>query len=702
MTGSFSVETVHWTGQHGGAIFTGRATDGRRMRIVANVDAMPRPPRPGEVWGLLGAVVDHPEHGRQLKASSATLERPTGDLIIDFLCGPHCPGIGRVKARALYAEFGDRLYDLLDAGDPFALRPVVGPDLAGPAMRAWNEQALEAATYRWLDAKGLPRKIAAALAAIYGDALPAKADENPYRLMAFLPWRRVEDIARQAGISGEDPRRLVAGVESVVYDELDDGNTAILVADLLAGVRKLLSCDEKCATDALRLAVDDRAVVVIDDMVLGMGAATMEGFVADQVILRLSHSGQLPFTAASGPEEISKELQTFEHQLGYPLNDEQRSAVLAAVRAPLSLLTGGAGTGKTTALRAIHDVCDRHLSTVYQIALAGRAAQKMAKTTGRPAMTIAGFLNQIIDGTIGINALSGALIMIDEASMLDLPLTYRLLSKLPIDARIMLVGDPGQLPPIGFGLVFHVLAAADLPIPRNHLVQVHRQAEATGIPLASEEIRNGTIPTFHDFAGRGTGVSFLDCPDDQIVDLIANLRIQLGQSDTQIICALKGGDSGTVGINRFFHAMADGSSNDQFRVGEPVIWVKNDYDLGLMNGSLGTIKGLGGDQLDADFEGEAKSISLSAAGNIEHAYAITVHKAQGSQFRRVVMPITKNRLLDRTMLYTAVTRSEEQVVLVGDREAFEQAAAAQGISDRRRVGLGAILAKKLRRSSALS
>ncbi|CAH1702623.1 Exodeoxyribonuclease V alpha chain [Hyphomicrobiales bacterium] len=179
----------------------------------------------------------------------------------------------------------------------------------------------------------------------------------------------------------------------------------------------------------------------------------------------------MPFTSALGTSEIARELDRFEQRLGYSMNREQRAAVAAAVRMPLSLLTGGAGTGKTTALRAVHDICERQLSSVYQIALAGRAAQRMKETTGRPAMTIAGFINRIADGTIELDALSGALVIIDEASMLDLPLFYRLLKKLPPDTRLMLVGDPGQIPPIGFGLVLHVLAEPESPIPKTHLLR---------------------------------------------------------------------------------------------------------------------------------------------------------------------------------------------------------------------------------------
>lgn len=693
--GSLAVETLHWSGHQGGAIFTGRSRDGQRLRVVTDADAMPRPPRPGEIWCVRGKIVDHVTFGHQLQASSAILERPTGELLIGFLSGPSCIGIGKVKARQLYETFGDRLYDLLDGGDPEALLPIVSLDLADTALRAWKEQALEASTYRWLDAQGLPRKIAGALMAIYGDALPEKARENPYRLMAFLPWRRVEALARTAGIDGHDPRRLIAGIEAVVYDRLEEGHTATAEPQLLKLASERLECTSQLATEALRLAVEDNAVYRCDELIMAMGAATMEIFVADQLVQRLTPTGQLSSLAGQTSYQIAADLDAFEGRHGYSMNVEQRTAVELALKLPLSILTGGAGTGKTTALRAVHDICDGNLTRVYQIALAGRAAQRMAGATGRPAMTIAAFINQVLDGSIDVESLSGALVIIDEASMLDLPLTYRLLRRLPCDACLMVVGDPGQLPPIGFGLVLHVLAASGSPVPKTHLLQVHRQAASTGIPAVASAIREGRPPALPNSHGRSPGVSFIECADADIPPILTQLRADLGVAGTQIISSLRMGAAGTAGINRLFHDLARGSAEDQYLPGEPVMWIKNDHDLGLMNGSLGIVLTTHEHGLEIDFDGQVKSVSSSAVGNLEHAYAITVHKAQGSQFPRVIMPIVKSRLLDRTMLYTAITRAQEQVVLLGDRHAFEQAVAADGISSRRQVCLGQIIANRL-------
>lgn len=693
--GSFAVETLHWIGHQGGAVFTGRSGIGERFRVITDPDVMPRPPRLGEIWGVRGVIVEHVAFGRQLRASSAILERPTGELLIGFLSGPSCVGIGKVKARQLYETFGDRLYDLLDGGDPAALVPVVSVDLAQTAIQAWKEQALEAATYRWLDAQGLPRRIAGSLMAIYGDALPEKARQNPYCLMAFLPWQRVEALARTTGVVAQDPRRLIAGIEAVVYDRLEDGHTATTESQLLNLASSLLKCTSALAKEALRLAVEDNAVVRCGDQIMAMGAATMEIFVARQLVNGLSPTGQIPFVAALTSHQIAAELDAFEGRLGYSMNAEQRMAVELAVQLPLSILTGGAGTGKTTALRAVHEICERNLTRAYQIALAGRAAQRMAEATGRPAMTIAAFINQLVDGTIDADSLSGALVIIDEASMLDLPLTYRLLRRLPDDARLMLVGDPGQLPPIGFGLVLHVLAASGSRIPKTNLLQVHRQAASTGIPAVAKAIREGRPPALPNFDDRSPGVSFIECADADIPALLMQLRADLGAAGTQIISSLRTGAAGSVGLNRLFHDLARGSANDQYLPGEPVLWIKNDHDSGLMNGSLGTVLTTHEDGFSIDFDGHVKSVSLSAATSLEHAYAITVHKAQGSQFPRVIMPIVRSRLLDRSMLYTAITRAQEQVVLLGDRRAFEQAVAADGISCRRQVCLGQIIANRL-------
>ena len=286
-------------------------------------------------------------------------------------------------------------------------------------------------------------------------------------------------------------------------------------------------------------------------------------------------------------------------------------------------------------------------------------------------------------------------IAIDESSMLDLPTTYRILRRLQPGCRLLLLGDLGQLPPIGFGLVFHA-AVRESAIPQVELTEIMRQAASTGIPQTSREIREGRVPRLDDYQGLGHGVTFIDCHEDAIADTILDVVNDLGGVDkSKVVGATKNGPAGVKTINHAFQQLLSlGKPRlHGFAVGEPVIWLRNDYDLNLLNGSLGTV--VCADQelvVDWDEEGE-KVMNPALLGDMDLAYAITTHKAQGSQFPRVVIPVYRSKILDRNLLYTAVTRAQSQVVLVGDREAYEMAIRNPPNPSRRQTAMGTHLAK---------
>ena len=363
---------------------------------------------------------------------------------------------------------------------------------------------------------------------------------------------------------------------------------------------------------------------------------------------------------------------------------------------PLSVLTGGAGVGKTTVLKVIHEVCERTGSFVRQMALSGRAAQRMREATGREASTIAKFLREAGEGKI--DPRGDPLVIIDESSMLDLPLVFDLIRALPESARLLLVGDPYQLPPIGFGLVFHVLANSP-QVPRVELTRIHRQAQSTGIPQIACDLRRGIVPELPTFVGIAPGVSFIDARGEQVIEWLDHVTEKLRRfEDVQILGVTKRGICGVKNINSVFHAIHAEAEGEQdgpvFVQGDPVIYLANDYGKELWNGSLGRVEAVDYDAakgkairtLSCQFEGVRHEIAEEDLTNIDLAYAITVHKAQGSQFRRVVMPVIRSRLLDRSLLYTALTRGIEQVVFIGDRGAFRQSIKAPPTSQNRMVG----------------
>jgi exodeoxyribonuclease V alpha subunit len=255
-----------------------------------------------------------------------------------------------------------------------------------------------------------------------------------------------------------------------------------------------------------------------------------------------------------------------------------------------------------------------------------------------------------------------------------------------------LVGDPAQLPPIGFGLILNVAVANG--IPEITLTHVHRQAESTGIPAVAADVRAGELPRLPRYTGSAApGVSLLPCGPDALHAALTDLMADLGGQDgCQILAPLRQGETGVSGINRHFHRICGAGRalvpGRDISLGEPVIWTQNDWRRGLMNGALGRIAAITDAEVVAEFDGtEHQFTEMTDLDPVELAYAITVHKAQGSQFQRVVIPVFPSRIMDRTLIYTALTRATEQVVLVGDLAAMREAVTAPPMHDMREVGL---------------
>ncbi|MQY42795.1 AAA family ATPase [Epibacterium sp. SM1969] len=661
MTKICEIQKVLWAGQCGGAVMN-VLVDGEVYRAVSRASVLPRMPVPGECWQFSGVVQNHPKYGRQVQVQHAVLSKPAGRMVLSFLEGPNCPGIGRAKAKALWANLGEEIYTALnDPSDP-QIGALIGEDLARTARDAWKTLETEIAAWRWCDALGLPASLSSRLSAIYGNELSERMQENPYRILAFTSWKTAERLARAIQIPPHDERRLVGAVEAVIFGQLDRGHTAIERGDLLKRLSKLLECNSALAEKAVAAAEVNGAIVTVNNLIAGVGTSVMEQFILNDLAHRfLTCSSQPDFLSGADQRKLGSILCEFEAEYQLNLNVEQRNAVIMAAQEPVSIMTGSAGTGKTTALKAIHALAEAFGVPVLQAALAGRAARRMTEATGKPAQTIVS-METALKG--GLQA-GGSLFLVDESSMLDLATMYRLLRLLPETTRILFVGDPGQLPPIGFGLILHALNDIS-GIPKTHLDQVHRQAASTGIPAASRAIRNGQLPEFQEFHREGSGVHFVPCPLNEMTDKLLNLQREMPSA--QIISAVRDGPCGVNIINAIFHADRTQGMPERFGFcpGEPVIWTVNDYSLDLMNGTLGTVLTLAENRLLIDFEGEEKWIEQADTNALDLAYAITVHKAQGSQFSKVIFPHTRSRISSKQLIYTAITRATSKVVVLGE------------------------------------
>jgi exodeoxyribonuclease V alpha subunit len=669
-----SIDTILWSGPHGGAVFNGTTEDLARHRFVASPDVMPRPPVVGETWLINGVIRKHPRFGPQVEVDKAVLQRPSGRLLISTIAKSRkFPGIGQVRAERLWSEFGEDLYDLLDKGDDAPFVELIGPDPARLLVSGWKELNVETEVYAWLDRHGVHVGLARKLILIYGDAVIEKLEDNPYRLLAFTSWKQADALGRSMGIDAHDNRRLVAASDAAVYHRLQRAHTWAARYDFLNAIKRILGCHQKTAKNTLQQAVIEQSVVEVAGGLQGLGPASMERYIAARVRELLSGTYEAAqMTIRQKPDELylSSFFESYRKKHRLNLNKEQQEAVHLSLSEPLCLICGGAGVGKTTVLHAIYEAAEPLGAQLYMMALSGRAARRMSEATGYPATTIASFLKAVDENKIDLKC--EPTLAIDEASMVDLATMYRILRRMRPGCKLLLIGDPGQLPPISFGVVFHALFETGY-VPRIELTEIHRQAAETGIPQASQAVREGKVPDLHEYAGKCPGVSFIDCRKQQISDTVLDVVYEIGGfENAQVISPVKSGPAGTRSINLICHGMlAPGRPRfKDFALDEPVIWLVNNYDLGLMNGSLGRVTGVE-ETLTVNWdEGE---IIIEDIQDMDLAYAITVHKAQGSQFPRVVVPVFGSRLLDRTLIYTAITRAQHQVVLIGDRRAFQKA-----------------------------
>jgi exodeoxyribonuclease V alpha subunit len=692
-----TISTVY-PGASGGAIFSGRDDTGTPLRFVANRDRIFRAPVAGEVWSIQGEIRRHPTYGDQVDVEQASLVQSTGRLIIDFLLkNPAFDGlgIGKAKAARLWTKFGPDLHTVLSQGDVERLGDVLSVESAQKLVEAWRAVAEEASVVSFLDDHDFDIRLANRVRKIWPEEALTKLRENPYRMLAFADWEKVDRMSRSLGVVLDDPRRQVAAVEAYLYRRLDAKHTLTVREMLLDG---LCGAMGMCSLGVARAAVDralrEHAIVDAGDGYQPFGAAVMEKAIANRLCELLAGvpGPERNLFSINLPSIIAGTVAEFEKSSQVRLSAGQRQGVEMALHHPLSILTGGAGTGKTTVLHVIHQIAEQVGVPVLQMALCGRAAQRMREATGRTASTIAAFLRAAEQGSVDPE--SEPLVIIDESSMLDLPLMYSIVQALPARARLLLVGDPYQLPPIGFGLVFHVLA--DSPnIPKVDLVEIHRQTRSSGIPEIARAVRLGIAPPLSAFAGLCAGVSFIEASEGDVMDRILGVLMDWrGSDDAQVLAMTKRGASGIRNINATLHAMASSTKPKLegwgFAEGDPIIYLVNDYQKELWNGSLGRIESVlnsnGRRSLLCCLDGARQEIPEEDFHRIGLAYAITVHKAQGSQFKRVIVPMVRSRLLDRTLIYTAMTRGIEQVVFIGDRDAFDAAVAAPPRSHERQVG----------------
>lgn len=699
-------------GPGGGAVFFGKDDVGREISASIDYKWKGRFPETNEVWRIEGVRKPYSKHPKTIHVKNAApVVPPIGELTRRFLLEAEqfrgfAFGDSKLKRleRGLAAE-GVSVRDALNEGRKELMSKYLPIGMVEKLVEAWHLSLKDCEIYDFLDKYGFDRSLATTVRKVFKDNVVARLKENPYRLLAFGTstmnmWRKAEVAASLLGIDRNDPKRLAASVEQALYDHLADGHTLVSMAALEKTVKDLLRTkSDKLFEAAVRAAAERKMIVRCDQGIQALGPASMEERVERKLAALAKIDANVCQASLFSPdderfEELLSEVDAkFARINKGHLNPEQLNAVRTIYNSFICVITGGAGTGKTTILRAVHDIAEQTGRAVYQMALAGRAKVRLEEATGRKAFTIRAFIERLRKGMEspgskgGIVVEEGAHIIIDESSMADLALLHTLLSLLPNMVRLSMVGDPGQLPPASFGVIFHLMVGVP-GIRSVELIEIVRQEDKTGIPGLSQAVRSGVVPKLNEFddvksfVGVMDGVSFVSVTDGaEMTPVLFEVSEKLGH-DCQVLCVLKkNGNGSSKRVNNFFqYRRRDAQHCEHLArwkmfVGDPVIVTRNSYDLGLFNGELGELVAINGHYPIFRFgetEYELNDEQMVEVG-IELAYGITVHKAQGSEFNRVVVPLTKARGLDRSLIYTALTRAKQQVVFVGSREVFNDA-----------------------------
>jgi exodeoxyribonuclease V alpha subunit len=689
-----------------------KLTRGSSLQVFTAVGNFPRL-APGETLDLAGEWIRDERYGEQFRTEAYKLILPTGREAVErYLGGGAIKGIGPSLAKKLVDQFGEEVFDVLDK-HPERLDEI--KDLRGKRkeklLLAWTESQSAREVMFFLQAHNLSLGLSHRILRHYGQRAVEILKENPYRLAEEIwgiGFLKADDIARKLGFPMDCYERIHAGLAYALSRSSEEGHVFLSYVDLVQKSLELLQCepetvvytlDNLTATEAMKK--DERGNYYLPYLYHSeFGIARRAG------LLRLGLK-PLPKTVIdSAIAEAEKHAGS-----GFHFSDEQRQGIAAAVNQGLFLLTGGPGTGKTTTVSAVLHVFAKAGLDVRLAAPTGRAARRMSEVTGHKASTLHRLL-KYDPATRGFfhaenNPLPCDALVIDEVSMIDTSLMYSVLRAARPGTRVVLVGDPDQLPSVGAGKVLAEFIRSEA-VPHLHLSKIFRQAEQSLIVTNAHRINRGLAPTpaeedggnFH-LVERGDPESVVEAVVELACERLPKRFGYHPLADIQVLTPMNQGPLGTVVLNEALQQRLNPSGpamefrDKRFRKGDKVMQLRNNYDKAVFNGDIGKVERLDleEDELHADFDGETVTYSLEELDQLGLAYAVSVHKSQGSEFKAVVLALTKSHwvMLQRNLLYTAITRAREQLVIAGQR-----AAVHRSVDNNPSVQRNTLLAERLR------
>ncbi len=667
----------------------------------------------GDTFALRGETIDDPKYGRQFRADSATPTLPTTPEAVAQYLKTTCDGVGAVLAARIVATLGASALEQIHS-DPEALQRVTGLSKKKREHIAEVLQArasAEQATVFLLE-HGFGPALVGKILARYGRDAPIKLRANPYQLadeIYGIGFRTADNFALDLGWLRDAPPRLRAGLRYALHDLAQQGHTAppeVLVRERAAAI---LEVAPETLTNAITDLVQSKRAVLLPALGSeGEPALALPELAATEKhlakrLLELLHA----HTDTVAEALVERRLHLAEISLGFALQGGQRDAVAAALRGGVLVVTGGPGTGKTTIIRGVLAALAPDDAKVVLAAPTGRAARRLEEATGLEAKTLHRLLE--FEPRTGEflrdekQPLDADVVIVDEVSMMEVPLAAALCDAVALGARLLLVGDADQLPSVGPGAVLGDLLASKV-IPSIYLERIYRQGEGSWIVHNAHRVRRGELPVTDERGGDGDFFLIArDSPEDILKTIVEIITHRLPRrfgfdpiGDIQVLAPMHRGSLGTTALNEVLRQALNPEGEilqGGFRVGDKVIQLRNDYELDVFNGDIGRVVAMvrKTDQQPADnkqgilasesairvhFGDRAIDYPVAHLQHLQLAYAVTVHKAQGSEYPAVILPLhgQQHVMLQRNLLYTALTRGRRIVVLVGQPYALQRAA----------------------------
>jgi len=685
-----------------------------RSDLVTVVGNLPEV-QPGESLRLEGIWTTHPQYGRQFKAERCQQVLPaTVEGIKRYLGSGLVKGVGPVTAARIVQRFGIETLRVLDE-EPRRLREAlgVGPKRAAAVAKAWKEQKHIREVMLFLQGHGVTTGLAVKIYKTYGDDALQVVQEDPYRLARDIwgiGFKTADKIARDLGLPPDAPSRIQAGVAHALSQLADEGHVYAPEPDLLREATRLLEVDIELVSEAIG-ALDADEVVRREQLIYPTADALQDARSTTsqvreeqavyltpfyygeigvthrlQALLESPTTRLFPFRSIDWDALLAQVTRGSDTQL----STEQREAVRTALTHKVTVLTGGPGTGKTVTVRTVIGALEALRCRYALCAPTGRAAKRLSEATGRPAKTVHRLLEYSPQEGFRRNeenSLEADCLIVDEASMLDLLLTNHLLKAVDPAAHVLCVGDVDQLPSVGAGDVLRdIITSGRARVVR--LQKIFRQAADSGIVVNAHRINQGRFPILNRF----DDFYFFSKEDPQeaaglLVDIVQHRiprKFGLDPVDeVQVMAPMYRGACGVANLNTSLQEALNPAASNRverrlgeraFRVGDKVMQVRNNYERDVYNGDIGRVTGIDAVEqtLTVKIDGRPVVYDWGEADELVHAFAVSVHKSQGSEYPAVVMPMVTQHymMLQRNLLYTAVTRAERLVVLVGTRRAI--------------------------------